>query len=435
MKYIRENGAISIKQTDTLGIALACFYLFFSFLGGSILPSWLNKVSLISLLGYGAITVFYKLIKGTFCLSKYSIWYLIFGCCSLLTLTYSEYSHLEINHFYQIVVSFVVTLFLMEYIRTEKDFCLACWSYIISSFLMIAVLFATGRLVGSHVDRLGNEVSGNANIFATFMMYSILYSSWLLIYKDYRFYIKIFLCGNIISNIYALMLSGGKKFFAIPFIFIYILLLSKKDKDSKKHIIKYTVLVVIIIFAFYYLIMNIPMLYDAIGIRIKQFTNQYTGEGVVDGSSKERAIMRATAIEKWFERPFFGYGLDTFKYLKTPNLSAHHAYSHCNFTELLYSGGVFLFLVYYALFAFVVMKICCMKNKESKYTAFTIAAIISQFILDYGGVFYDVLTAQIFLMMAVWCLEFQEQNNEIQINNMGESKYGKDKNINPRDIR
>ena len=139
--------------------------------------------------------------------------------------------------------------------------------------------------------------------------------------------------------VYALMLSAGRKYFIVPFIFLYVLLLMNQQSGFALNALKYTLLMGVLIFVLYSVIMRTPILYNAIGIRMEQLINSVVGKGPVDTSSIVRSQMRSAAIKGWMKRPIFGYGFNTFQYLRSPELlnGASHGYSHCNYTELLYT--------------------------------------------------------------------------------------------------
>ena len=424
MKYIKENDK---GMFDRLGITLGCMYLFFTYLGGSVFfPSILTRITLMLFLGYGALSALSRLNNGTFVLSKYSIWYGVVICYVVITFPLSSYQNsINSNHFYEMIICFALTLLLSVFVNSEKEVCWICWTYVLSSILMIFLMYRSGKLVGNYKERLGEDILGNANIFATFIMYSVMYALWLLIYRKYNKWTNVFLCVCILLNIYALMLSAGRKFFMVPFIFLFILLLMKNDKNdssSARNAIKYVFLMAIIIGVLYFVITQVPVFYNAIGIRMEQFVNSLTGGGKADMSSILRSQMRAAAIEGWLQKPIFGNGFDAFKYLKsTEVLGGSRAYSHCNYTEMLYNGGIVCWLLYYSIFGIMIREIIKRKEISRQFRAFSIAAIISQFVLDYGGVFYDIIASQIFIMLAIKMTEFTDEDNcRIQGN---ESRY------------
>ena len=66
------------------------------------------------------------------------------------------------------------------------------------------------------------------------MMVAVMYTIWLLVFKAKRLITRTVLIVMIAVDFYALMLSAGRKFFVVPFIFLYILLISKRNKRGKK---------------------------------------------------------------------------------------------------------------------------------------------------------------------------------------------------------
>ena len=411
MKYIKEREAIS---SDPIGIFLGCVYIFFTYLGSSIyLPSWLSRGTLLVFLAYGLLIIIDRVIDRSFFLSQYSIWYGIIVFYTTISFSFSLYpSEIYSNHFYQLIVCFVTTLLLAQFITSENEFSMVCWSYVLSSLLMVILMYRNGNLVGNYDERLGNEVVGNANILATFLMYSVMYALWLLIYKNYRFLLKLIISISIVLDIYALMLSAGRKFFVIPFIFLFVLLLMRSESDYMKNAIKYSLIMILIVIVLYELITRTPSLYNAIGIRFEKLFNFVTGTGKADNSSIVRSQMRRAAIKGWKNKPIFGHGFNSFQYLRTPELlnGKSHSYSHCNYTELLYNGGIIYTLLYYVGFGYIIREVITKKKWDRKMRAFTLAAIISQCVLDYGGVFYDLLTTQIFLLMATRSIEASKTN-------------------------
>lgn len=412
MKYIKERDN---RTKSALGIALGCLYLFFTYLSGSIyIPLWLNRGTLILFLAYGVFDTVNSIAKGIFRLSKHTIWYGLFIGYTLISFSFSTYPReIYSNHFYQMIVCFTITLFLYGFINTEEDFCRIGWAYVLSSFIMIALLYGSGKLVGNSEDRLGNEALGNANVFATFIMYSVMYSLWLLLNKEYGIVKKTFLSISLLSNLYALILSGGRKFFLACFVFLYVLLIFRYRSSFIKSVAKYTIIMAVLCICVFYLINNTPALYNAIGVRMEQLINSITGNGKVDESAIIRSNMRNAAIQEWIKSPLIGYGFNTFQYLRTTLLfsGGSHGYSHCNYTELLYSGGIIYALVYYSYMIYIVYVARKRIYDKGRYFAFVVAAIVSQLLLDYGGVFYDIVASQIFIMMTAVMLKLSDVEN------------------------
>ena len=193
----------------------------------------------------------------------------------------------------------------------------------------------------------------------------------------------------------------------IPFIFLYILLICKRNSKGRKNIILYTIIFAIVGAMAFNFIMKTPVLYNAIGVRLESLIEGQEDESKLDSSARNREIMRNDAIEQWWEKPFFGYGFDSYKY-RAQVVTGHFHYSHCNYTEMLYNGGIVMLIAYYWIFYKIIRDFCKKKNVEQKYRAFAIAVALCFIIFDYGAVSYSLSYVQIMLAMALKGLSFSD---------------------------
>ena len=322
---------------------------------------------------------------------------------------------------YSMIICFLLTLIMYSFIRTKKDFVVFCWGNVFTSAIMFLLLFISGKLYASRLVRLGDDIKGNANVFAMGMMYPCMCAIWLMIYGQYKKRTKLVLLFTIIMDMYAITLSAGRKSFILPFVFFYLLLFFKQDEQNKKNIIKYTILTIIVIFFTIEMVQNIPILHETVGLRIEQMLNGVTGEGTVDASSRVRSLFRRTAIEGWLESPLWGHGFDSFKYYARDKIG-YFVYSHCNQTELLFCGGLILFIAYYGAYAYIYHK-ANNPYLPNEYAAFAKAAIISGIVFDFGLVSYNVIYVQRFIMLAFIAAGFTTVENNQKKEQRQLSKY------------
>lgn len=401
----------SIKLKDlkmnrySVGFALVCIYILMSYVAHDFLiPSVLLPISLYPFLLCSAY-VFIREFKKTE-LTDFTKWYAAFVVFSTFTMLYSPSISGAFNTFYQLVVTFFVVSAVQLYMRTEKNFLALCWCYAVSSGLLVFLVYITGNLKGDESNRLGEAIMGNANNFAMIMMIAVMCCFWLLIHGTQKIRWKLLMLAIILADLYALSLSAGRKFFVVPFIFLYLIMWFKRDKNGKRHIFLFTALFAVIVFVAGYLIMNVPVLYNAIGVRMENLFLFFTGNGG-DGSSHIREEMRTLAFSEWLGRPIFGYGFDSFKYLAQEEIGQFY-YSHCNYTELLYCGGVFYLLLYYWQYFKIAYRSIVDKLLPDKYKAFSLGVVVSLFIFDYGAVSYNLTSYMILLMMAFSALRFRQ---------------------------
>lgn len=384
-----------------IGCTLAYAYIFTSYVAQDLLiSSRLNSIVLYIFLIFSAYLFLSKKPTTKIDLNKngFFVWYIAFMIMSAVLMLFSPSISGVFNSFYSMGVALLVSMCLRTYTKTENGFRNICRCYTFSSFAFIVLLFFTGNMSGSADDRLGEQLLGNANIFASMMMFGTIFSIWLLVFDSPSILRKFIMLAIISFQIYSLMLSGGRKFLLIPFIFLYLLFMNKTNKKGKKHIIFYTLLFTVIIIFVWFLIMNVPVLYNSIGIRMEGLIYNLQGVGG-DSSSVLREQLRNLAVKRWWQNPFVVYGFDSFKYYSL-EMTGRFYYSHCNYTELLYNGGLLYLILYYSIFIVIMKR--CFKNKElpSKYKAFIIAVVISFLIFDYGAVSYNLTLEIMFLMLA-----------------------------------
>ena len=399
----------------SVGMFLMFVYVITSFVAvNGLLSGIFNTLALYAFLGIGFIVVGLNIKKLT--LSTYTIWNLFFIAVSIVIMGYGPEFKIMSGQFYLMIVSFFLTFFFQMFIRNEEDFKKLCWFYTISSLVLMIMLHSKGMLVGTSDARLGQDTFGNANIFAALMMIAVLYELWLLIYGTKKTTHKLFIIFVIVYNMYGLSLSAGRKYVVIPFIYMYLLLIYKTNKNGRKNIVLYTLLMAILVGSAYTAIMKVPVLYEAVGIRMEAMLDKTSEAAETDGSSKKREIMRKDAFAKWLEKPLTGYGFDSYKY-RARVVVRKFVYSHCNHVEMLYNGGIFYFLLYYWIYFKIFIEAFRRKNIPQEYRAFAIATSISLFIYDYGANTYSAAINQIMFALALKFVYLYKDSPYINGNN------------------
>ena len=375
-----------------------------------IINSYVNSVFLYTFLGlvlFKTCLTFRELPR----MSRFTLWYILFTVFSFIIMLYSPKIKLFDGAFYSILITLALIYSFQLYVTSEKGFRHLAWCYSGSGFATILMLFVTGNFHGSVDDRLGQTTFGNANIFASLMMVAAMYTLWLVVYT--KGLPRILPAIFFLADMYALALSGGRTFFVIPFIFLYFLFLFKRDKRGRIHVVRVTLIFAALGIAVLIAIMTVPVLYNSIGVRMKALWDTFIGNTNI-GSASIREDLRHAAMEGWRESPIFGHGLDSFKYLALEKID-HFYYSHCNYTELLYNGGIFYFILYYFMFAKILIEAFRQKTLASSYRAFAITVPICLFIFDYGAVSFSSPHNLVMLMLACKCLTFDNLDEKKEI--------------------
>ena len=395
-----------VLSERSVGVALFCLYIFISSLANDmVFPSSIGSLTLYLFLGY---SVLYILLNKKLKINRIIKWMLVFIAFCVFTMLYSpEKGFLSDSEFYLLIVNFILILFLSQSDININDIKKISWANILSGGFLIFILFARGNLTGfSTSNRFGQDLFGNSNILANLLMKSALYAIWLLVYSENKIIHKMVLTLCLVASYYGMFLSGGRKFIIIPAIFLYILLFFKRDSRGRKHLVKYTGVVIAIVIAVYYLIMNVPAFYAVIGERMESlFSFIRTGHSISGKSAEIRATMIEIGFNKWMDSPIWGYGFDSFKYYNRL-MTGHFYYSHNNYIELLYDLGIIGFAIYY--WFYWKLFYVAWKGKNS-YTpeirAFVIGIVFSMLVFEYGAVNYTVTSTQIMLFFAYTLLK------------------------------
>lgn len=413
-KYIRQGS--TGKKNDffwQLGMILFCVYLAAMFPGTSLFGNFpVQKIVLYLMILHGAITFLNSVRYGLYG-TEHLVWYGLFTLFSLLSIFIA--GEITDSDFHSVVICLLLTIIQSVYIKNVRAFKTVCWCYIIVCVVNTVFLILTNQLVLIEGDRLGIDMGVNPNVLATYLMYGIVYAIWLF-FSEKNKKIKLILLVFVALVFYPLILTGGRKFFLVPFIFLGIYMFFNSDSSKNSARIRNLFIFAIVFIALWFAIMNIPILYDTLGNRFEGLLNSYTGKGETDLSTWHRGQLRKVAIQGWLESPIWGHGFNTFRYASLKN-GLSFGYSHCNLTELLYNGGLILFISYYSFFGFILWRCFTDKSMSNSNRAFCIAGVVTQLIYDYGGVSFNVYQTQLFILLMYSCMKGFKNNSPISFMN------------------
>lgn len=195
---------------------------------------------------------------------------------------------------------------------------------------------------------------------------------------------------TIVLSIFSLFTGSRKVLIMLGFCFSVMYILEKKNRKMLRIIISTIVLIV-----FFYLIMTIPTLYKAIGIRLEEtFTifsdnvNPYTSTGI-------RLSMANLGEELFKNKPILGYGL------ANAEIYNGGTYLHNNYLELLVGVGLLGTVTYY-----INPILSVLRNKklykinQDKIALFFFMIIVCLLILDFTFVSYNSRAFQILIAVA-----------------------------------
>lgn len=241
---------------------------------------------------------------------------------------------------------------LVLYIAIRMIFQYDDWSSILNKPVCLTICVAmiliftndiSGVLVTENSTRFGSSLSGNVNSVAVYFgILSLIISYYYAKSKDRLSLIMLILCFLF------MLLTGSKK--AIVIIACDLLMYLKVSKEKVKAFIFFMIAVI----AGIILISQVPFLYNIIGHRVQDLFYQVFGIGTAsysnssDMSSVIRQDLMTEAFDIYIKHPtfyLFGGGWNAF----AANSHYHNInyYSHCNYTEMLCTYGLFGICLYY----------------------------------------------------------------------------------------
>ena len=196
------------------------------------------------------------------------------------------------------------------------------------------------------------------------------------------------------------VLTGTRKLFLVPILFVIFYLLIGK-KITFKSAIKYGLILLVIAIIGIYAVMKIDFLYDLFGHRIDSFIMEIIGEAR-DPSSSQRDRMITRGLIYIENHPIIGIGTDGFKFEFRENTGVFK-YAHNNFIEMLADYGIIGFLLYYAWMPIAISKLFrAYKNKKENINLFFIGTMLTIVILDYWTVSYYRIHFLMILLLATY---------------------------------
>lgn len=390
-----EDGLLSSRRHEALKalrISDIClvFYAISSiaFDDGSLVTQ-LSRIAIVA----GAFT---ELGKRRFELTGYHVWLTAFACIVFLS-RYWAFNATAASSIFKTVLFNLVCLFCVAFLlyrdKWRIHLVMGCMS-VVPLVLEVRVIFAGGFLAflsSRSVDTISANSVGMFSAFAVFMAYAF--------YREKRNLTWLLLA--LVNGCIALLSASRKAMMALALVALLIVVFDSESRDLFGKTAKIAAALFTLCFAVV-LVMNVPFLYELIGVRIEGMLNGFFGVSTnVDSSTKTRMNLVAYGIEWFMNKPVLGYGGDNFRALMTayqPGQTAY--YAHNNYIELLVSYGLVGTVVYYFLFVQMAVKGFLNRKRMSFISITILCLLVGLIVMDYGMVEYYSRDAQLFLVLA-----------------------------------
>ena len=369
----------------TINMFFLVLYIFTSYVAQEgLLPTALNSLALYAFIGVSFLNLCYNFKDMK--LPNFTVWYAIVFILSALSFLYSRY--VTNDALYAMFVALVLSFCFITTVTDFNKVDMLARAYIWSSVILAIMLWATDQLIldVEEGERLGGNLDLNPNAFSNLISAAAIFAAWFMVYrckwKTRWLYILAF-----VFQLFVMALSGGRANVvvviacALVFIFFY---------SGKKHtpIVRNIFICLLLLLAAYWAIMNIPVLYDAIGERFEAFFADLFGfetDADIVYSDRTRNTLVKIGLEGWLEAPLFGHGLDSFKYFNVTQ-TGHFYYAHNNYVELLYDIGLVGFIAYYYMYFYLFAKVIKMPRTLLRYKILALGLLVQFVISDLADI-------------------------------------------------
>lgn len=366
--------------------------------------------------------------------------YVLFGITVFITLIYSSKNHFKLpiiinKPFHLYLAAFALFCFLSSIwawnptLAISKGITifsiLACFSLIYPYFLQkgsidilldafmfsgygiaiyTVVYYGTSGIASmlSGNIRIGNDFT-NANSIGLIAATSCIIQVSYLLKREKKAF-SVFLIPCIIS----LAISQSRK--AIIMLVVGIAFLVMTNGNERSSMLKKTVN---IIAGFLTIILLVYSLYklDIFSGVFRRFETLFES---INGTRTEdiRSVYRKIGMQQFYKTPVFGIGIGNSLELLS-SVGERRTYLHCNFVELLSSGGIIGFTIYYSIYFHLLSGLWKYRRYRPMTTNLCIILLVLMLIMDYGMVSYYDKQQYLYFMCMFLHLSFIKNDSYI----------------------
>lgn len=287
------------------------------------------------------------------------------------------------------VVSLILNLLMIyaivQYIYMQNDIqkVLKITELGIFTTAFVVILLSLGTIT---TGRLGRGTEINANTLAILCVCGLILCLYLR--KD-RYLSRPMHIFRIIFYLLVIILTGSRK--GLVMVFLAIMIIS--FFNGRRKLVRNILFGISAAVIGYILIMNIPAFYNIMGVRVESLLKYLADGTATEGSLKSRLELIETGMEYIREKPWTGYGYDCFKLISGIGAQGNVSdgefgfYSHNNYVELLFGGGIIGFVLYYIPVVYLVVKLF-KRTRKDVCVPYLLAMLVSLLSVEYARVTY-----------------------------------------------
>lgn len=322
----------------------------------------------------------------------YSLWVSSFAILCLLSIIWAHDTELAIFYTIWFLQAASLAFAIGCTITTENDINYVLRCIVVSGILLsIRVIGATGlQNLGSF--RIGRNIGYNANELALKTSSSCLMALYFFsIGKDKRSRILYIAAWALL--LFTVLMTGSRKgaIVVVAGTLLFFVFQSKTPLKLGRNLI---ITVFLLAFA-YWAVINIPLLYNAVGGRIATMMNFFQDNEYVGNSISNRIDFISDGWQLFLNNPIFGYGNGNFSFV-----SGRGIYSHNNYIELLVGVGLVGTVLYYSLYVYLAYHLVSFQIKRIKgLSSLFLVILLIYIVLEYAVVTFQSDNVQLLLVL------------------------------------
>ncbi len=271
---------------------------------------------------------------------------------------------------------------------------------------LLVVILSRGSLT---TDRLGGGTEMNSNELALLSVYGF-------IVCFYRFekitHYRFFTVLKMLFFLAIIFLTASRKGVIMVLAAIFLIAILGKKKRFLLNLFIFAGIAVVL----YLLLTKVEFFYNMVGYRFEDLFDFLNTGSTEDASIEDRDELIEMGMYYFRFKPWTGFGYDCFKLISGFETgTAYYSYSHNNYVELLFSGGIFGFVLYYLPILWLIIKVS--KNlKQEKVLKYCFVILVVKHIIEYAYVsYYSRIDAYVLaIVLGIYLVVMENSNTSLE---------------------
>lgn len=313
-------------------------------------------------------------------------WAMFFLGISLASVLWASDSIIALNNVFKILQLLLVCVFFNIWVDSSGKMNFVLKSIVMSALIIIFRIFIEVPLNYWGVRRFSHVLNLNINTIAIRLTFSIIISLYLI--KGSSKKMSITYLGYIsVASLLVILLGSRRSILILVLCSSFFMIFSSKNIVKKIKWALFSLLLVIFVF---YIMLNVPALYNIIGRRFINMLHGITSGSPIDQSRNE---LIQIGLKLFVEKPLWGWGVGNYAFV-----SGMGVYSHNNYIELLSTVGLLGFLLYYSIHLKLLYQLLIsrLKGYNIMFASLWIGILLS----DFAAPSYSSLSIHILIALA-----------------------------------